>query len=186
MKNKTKTHKVLGKKAKGETFAFGNGKTYQNKITKKEAVSLAKTGLGLKTMDEHSKEFFKNRQIPDTITVTVKNTKPSAPIFFSGFPSPENVMLKDMEETFDLCLATAKKKNADYAGDDAFKNFRGSTFVGVDPARAILVRMMDKMSRVSNLLEKEAQVADESIGDTLLDIANYAVILKSYIKNNPK
>lgn len=100
-----------------------------------------------------------------------------------------NVLLKDLRETFGKCLATAVRKNADYAGivqTDPYKNLRGSEFVGVDPARAILVRMMDKMSRISNLLNQEAQVKDEAIEDTLDDMVNYAAILKSYIKNNKK
>jgi len=101
----------------------------------------------------------------------------------------ENILLKDMEETFDECLAIATKKNNDYAGEkttDPFKNFRGSEFVGVSPDRAILVRTMDKISRVSNLLSQDAQVKDEAISDTLNDIINYCAILKSYIKNNKK
>ncbi len=106
------------------------------------------------------------------------------------YPKTKNQLHIDMEETFSKCLATSIRKNADYAGTgpnaDPYKNFRGSEFVGVDPARAILVRMMDKMSRVSNLLSQEAQVKDEGITDTLDDLVNYAAILKSFIKNNPK
>jgi hypothetical protein len=48
----------------------------------------------------------------------------------------------------------------------------------------MLVRMMDKMSRISTLLDKKAQVSDESIEDTLEDLANYAIIMKSYIKRS--
>lgn len=102
----------------------------------------------------------------------------------------QNVLLSDMEATFKKCLDTAVKKNSDYAGagpmTDPFKNFRGSEFVGVSPDRAILVRMMDKMSRVSNLLTQTAQVKDEAIEDTLDDLVNYSAILKSFIKNNKK
>jgi hypothetical protein len=100
-----------------------------------------------------------------------------------------NILLQDMESTFKKCMETARKKNADYAGEktaDPYKNFRGSEFVGVPPERAILVRMMDKMSRVSNLLSQPAQVKDESIADTLMDMVNYSAILLSYIKNNRK
>ena len=47
-------------------------------------------------------------------------------------------------------------KNKDYAENDSpFKNFRMSEQVGVDPARAILVRISDKLSRISNLLDRE-------------------------------
>lgn len=99
----------------------------------------------------------------------------------------ENALLKDIEATFKDCLEIAKRKNNDYAGEktaDPFRNFRGSTVVGVSPDRAILVRMMDKMSRVGNLLSQENAVKDESISDTLKDIINYSAILLSYKKNN--
>lgn len=101
----------------------------------------------------------------------------------------ENILLKDMEETFKECHAIAVRKNNDYAGEkttDPFKNIKGSEFVGVSPDRAILVRTMDKMSRVSNLLSQENAVKDESISDTLNDIINYMAILKSYLKHNKK
>lgn len=100
-----------------------------------------------------------------------------------------NVLLNDLEDTFKKCLDIAVKKNNDYAGQatvDPFKNIRASEFVGVSPDRAIMVRLMDKMSRVSNLLSQEAAVKDEAIEDTLTDIINYTAILKSYLKNNPK
>ena len=100
----------------------------------------------------------------------------------------DNILLKDLEETFSSCLETAKKKNADYAGQNAdpFRNFRNSTIVGVTVQKGILVRLMDKMSRVSNLLEQEAKVKDESITDTIDDAINYLAILKSTIKNKVK
>jgi hypothetical protein len=91
---------------------------------------------------------------------------------------------KALEETFATCLAISRKKNADYSGDsDPFKNFRMSEQVGVDPARAILVRISDKLSRISNLLDREAKVEDERLEDTILDAINYLAILKAFIKN---
>lgn len=41
---------------------------------------------------------------------------------------------------------------------------------------ASIVRMEDKMNRIESLTKKEAQVKDESIKDTLLDMANYAIM----------
>ena len=41
---------------------------------------------------------------------------------------------------------------------------------------SFLVRMEDKINRVKTLSEKEAQVKEESIKDTLLDLANYALL----------
>lgn len=102
--------------------------------------------------------------------------------------SQSNILLESLEKTFAECLEIAKRKNADYAGDnqDPFKNFKNATVVGVSVERGILVRLMDKMSRISNLLYKEAQVKDESIQDTLGDIINYVAILKAYIENEQR
>jgi ribosomal protein S18 len=95
--------------------------------------------------------------------------------------------LKNIEDTFSKCLATAKAKNSDYAGvGDPFRNFNSSELVGVPIPRAILVRMMDKISRVSNLLDKEASVKDEPIADTLEDLINYTAILKAYLDEQTK
>lgn len=41
---------------------------------------------------------------------------------------------------------------------------------------ASVVRLGDKMNRIKSLIKKEAQVRDESIKDTLLDMANYAIM----------
>jgi hypothetical protein len=46
----------------------------------------------------------------------------------------------------------------------------------------MLVRMTDKMSRLSSFLESgKFEVADESLEDTTLDIINYAVLLYAYV-----
>lgn len=41
---------------------------------------------------------------------------------------------------------------------------------------ASVVRLGDKMNRIESLTKKGAQVKDESIKDTLLDMANYAIM----------
>lgn len=93
-------------------------------------------------------------------------------------------LIEHIDETFDKCLQIARKKNKDYAKDhDAFHNFRHSELVGVDPDRAILVRISDKMARISNLLNKDESVKDETVEDTLDDVINYTAILKAYIDN---
>lgn len=102
-------------------------------------------------------------------------------------PKNTNPLIADMINTFDGCIEIAIKKNKDYSGSEAnnpFANFEGSKLVGVSPEQGILVRMLDKIKRVSNLLKQEAAVKDESMEDTLNDIINYAAILKSYRKHN--
>lgn len=100
----------------------------------------------------------------------------------------QNVLLDDMSETFENCMQTAIKKNNDYGGsnNNPFANFENATIAGVTVERGILVRLMDKMSRISTLLEKEAMVKDEAITDTIEDAINYLAILKSYINQKNK
>ena len=98
-----------------------------------------------------------------------------------------NPMIRDIKETFEKCLSVVIAKNKDYSGEsnvdnDPFKNMKGSLFVGVEVERGALVRMMDKMGRISSLIGQKANVKDEAIEDTLDDLINYAAILKSYLK----
>lgn len=72
-----------------------------------------------------------------------------------------------------------KRKNAGYAGDcnDPWANFRYSELFGIPAFKGCLVRLSDKFIRIANLTKnpKNEQVG-EAITDTLLDLANYAVI----------
>lgn len=61
------------------------------------------------------------------------------------------------------------EKNHDYGDSvhDTFLKYGLTSF---------LVRMEDKLNRARTLSQKEALVNDEKIRDTLLDLANYAII----------
>ena len=84
-------------------------------------------------------------------------------------------------------IEISRRKNKDYAtGVDAFKNFRGCEAFGITVEQGIMVRMSDKFARIGNLLTQKAEVKDESISDTLSDLANYAMILKVYIDSKKK
>lgn len=90
--------------------------------------------------------------------------------------------LDNIAETFNVALGIVQVKNKDYgATDNPFKNFLLSEAVGVECKRAILVRLSDKIARISNLLDKQAEVKDETIDDTLIDAINYLAILKAKI-----
>mgnify|MGYP001243161125 CR=1 FL=1 len=51
---------------------------------------------------------------------------------------------------------------------------------------AALVRMEDKMGRLSNLITKgeESYILSESVDDTLIDLANYAIMTALYLRGN--
>lgn len=68
-----------------------------------------------------------------------------------------------------------EKKNADY-GNSFAKSYE--EFGLVSP----VIRLSDKVERLKTLCNKEAQVKDESIIDTLIDIAVYAVLTILEIK----
>lgn len=68
-------------------------------------------------------------------------------------------------------------KRTDYANSDVFGNFREAERVGVPAHKGAFIRLSDKYRRCCNLLSGQNQaVKDESVEDTLLDLAVYAVI----------
>ena len=79
-----------------------------------------------------------------------------------------------------------KAKNADYTGvgDDPFANFDRVESLGICSAvQGFLVRMTDKLCRIASFAAKGTlQVKDESVEDTLLDLANYSILLAGYIR----
>lgn len=74
-----------------------------------------------------------------------------------------------MAVIFREMLDTYKAKNADY-GDSFSKSYQEFGLT------APVVRMSDKVERLKSLSKGEAQVKDESIRDTLIDLANYAIM----------
>lgn len=93
--------------------------------------------------------------------------------------------LTRLEALYARNVDISRRKNSDYAtGADPFSNFRICEGLGIPAEVGIVVRMSDKMARISNLIKPgaKAQVVDESVLDTLSDLANYAMILRMYIE----
>lgn len=89
-----------------------------------------------------------------------------------------------IEQTFQKGLALIDKKNADYSSEEnPFANFDNSLVAHVSQSQAILVRVMDKMSRIGNLLIRPAAVLDESLEDTIIDAINYLAILLAWLES---
>ena len=81
-----------------------------------------------------------------------------------------------------------QRKNADYAGkggDEPFANFTRCEAMGICQTEAgMLVRMTDKMSRLSSFVESGTlEVKDESVEDTCLDLINYSVLFYAYLQS---
>lgn len=66
-------------------------------------------------------------------------------------------------------LKTYRDKNADY-GDSFAKSYEEFGLT------APIIRISDKLERLKSLSKAEAKVKDESIRDTLIDLANYAIM----------
>ena len=62
-----------------------------------------------------------------------------------------------------------ERKNRDY-GDSFGKGY------GEYGMTMPVIRLEDKLNRLKSLLKSAAQVKDESIEDTLMDLANYAIM----------
>ena len=72
---------------------------------------------------------------------------------------------KIVTETMELCV----KKNKDYGSsvEDTFEKFGDISY---------LVRITDKYNRICSLLNGEGEIKDESIDDTIRDMANYSFL----------
>ena len=119
-----------------------------------------------------------NRIVTDSATIKV------AEKFREGFEAgidfksmyPEQLTLDDLnnvqihEKVCQELTETYKKKNADYGNSFEISLDKHGLIAGI-------VRMDDKMSRLISLNSKnEQQVMDESLRDTLMDLANYAIM----------
>jgi len=89
----------------------------------------------------------------------------------------------EFENILENMLAIHKAKNHDYSPQGQFGNFSESEKVGVPDWKGAFIRLQDKYTRCCNLIGgREAQVLDEKLEDTLLDLANYAVIVLCLMK----
>jgi len=75
----------------------------------------------------------------------------------------------DAQDVYDSLFDILVKKQNDYGPDNIRKSPGG-------PLNGLTVRLYDKLARLNNLLETGATPENESLRDTLIDIANYGVI----------
>lgn len=84
------------------------------------------------------------------------------------------------DTTVSDCLELLKKKNSDYSGNnlDFLHNFKNGIH-NVSPSNAVMVRLSDKINRLSNLMKDYCVIEcpDEKIEDTIKDAINYLIIL---------
>jgi hypothetical protein len=105
----------------------------------------------------------------------------------AGYETPKDRYLAYHKSCCDRLVEITAKKNADYTGTDPdpFANFTRVESLGIaSTEQGFLTRMVDKICRISSYVQKGTlQVNDESVEDTLLDLANYSILLAGYIKS---
>ena len=95
-------------------------------------------------------------------------------------------LFKIHKELCSTALELMQRKNHDYAGsrgNEPFANFTRTEAMGITTTeKAMLVRMLDKMSRLSSFVESgKLAVENESFEDTIIDIVNYSVLMYAYL-----
>ena len=92
--------------------------------------------------------------------------------------------LKSHHDGITTCAkALMERKNADYTNDSrgsggCLGNFVKAEDFGICSAEeGVMVRLLDKVSRLTTLIRREARVHDEKLEDTVIDIVNYVIIL---------
>ena len=82
-----------------------------------------------------------------------------------------------MESILNEIKQLHNRKNADY-GDSFDKTLDEFGLV------ASATRMSDKFNRFKSLIKNPAQVSDEKIEDTLIDLASYAMMTIKWMRQN--
>lgn len=88
-----------------------------------------------------------------------------------------------IQRSVERLAKTLDGKNKDYAGEAGeFSNFyQSSDIAGITPLEVIVAQIGIKVSRIQNLKKGGAEAEYESLKDSLLDLAGYAVIGHAYM-----
>ena len=104
-------------------------------------------------------------------------------------PMTKEQYLAFHEQQCQRMIEITKVKNSDYSGGshDPFANFQQiGNLVQLPNVVEIgfLTRMSDKISRIGSYVTKGVlAVKDESVEDTLIDLANYCILFAGYIRS---
>lgn len=97
-------------------------------------------------------------------------------------PINRNDLLSFHADFTKQALDLLMRKNKQYAPNDAdaFGNLLACEHLGICSApKAILIRLLDKVHRLNTLLDSpnEKSTAGDALGDTLLDLLNYTILI---------
>ena len=93
---------------------------------------------------------------------------------------------KRVLDIFQELIDLHKAKDADYSGEGgSLSNFTLSEAFGVPAWKGAAIRMSDKWSRFMSLMGHDglSAVVDETLDDTLRDLAVYAVIVLALLRD---
>jgi hypothetical protein len=76
---------------------------------------------------------------------------------------------EDVQQKFQHAKSVLLKKHKDYGPKNISQSPGG-------PLNGLRVRMWDKLARINHLVDNNAQPQNESLHDSFLDLANYAII----------
>ena len=97
--------------------------------------------------------------------------------------------LEEQKQHFDSFVEKMKevifKKGNDYANTDRLSNFKlAGSICGLKPEQNCLSLIATKVARLGVLLNSDGEPNNESIEDSVLDLANYAVLLSMILKDS--
>ena len=91
-------------------------------------------------------------------------------------PNPNHPSLELWQEAYEELLDLGNRKRGDYGNvDHPFANVVASAEFGIPPWVGSVIRMNDKVHRLKSFV-RNGRLENESVEDSLIDIANYALI----------
>lgn len=90
-----------------------------------------------------------------------------------------------IQQSAGLLARTLQGKNNDYRVDGEFSNFeRAADFASTAPIKVMMTQIAIKYTRIQGGLRSDESFNYESLKDSLLDLAGYAVIAHAYLSKD--
>lgn len=124
-------------------------------------------------------EMQYKKNTPEEICKGLDATRVNLEVLEENDKTLSNTSAHQFKDIVKGMIETYVRKNHDY-GNSFDKSLDKFGLV------ASVVRIGDKMNRIESLVQKKAMVQDESIRDTLLDMANYAIMTVMWVDNQKK
>jgi hypothetical protein len=79
-------------------------------------------------------------------------------------------------------ISILKSKSYSNIADDPFKNVKMSSLIHVKPAKGILIRLLDKISRIDTYVDGNGiDLKDEKFEDCIIDAINYLTMIYAIV-----